>query len=98
MSTVPATTVDCGLPPPSPTNGHILPYTNTLNGAEVDYVCWNIHREENIYLSVQKSTLEQFAVRMVVGSLILRICASLVSRLLKGLGIRLDLCSIFSGQ
>ena len=28
-----------------------------------------------MYLSVQKSTLEQFAVRMVVGGLILRICA-----------------------
>ena len=48
MSTVPATTVDCGLPPPPPTIGHILPYTNTLNGAEVTYVCWNIHREENV--------------------------------------------------
>ena len=32
---VPATTVNCGQPPPPPTNGHILPYTNTLNGAEV---------------------------------------------------------------
>ena len=76
MSTVPATTVDCGLPPSPPTNGHILPYTNTLNGAEVTYVCWNIHREENVSQCTEiNCTLELFAGRMAVGSLILRICA-----------------------
>ena len=30
---------NCDRPPSPPTNGHILPYTNTLEGATVTYLC-----------------------------------------------------------
>ena len=37
---------NCGPPPPAQ-NGHIISYSSTLEGAEVTYVCWNVHHEEN---------------------------------------------------
>ena len=45
-----------GQPPSPPTNGHILPYTNTLEGTIVTYMCWNIHQEENISLCTEVNT------------------------------------------
>ena len=49
-------TANCGLPPPPPQNGHIIPYTNTLEGAIVTYVCWIVHQEENISLCTEINT------------------------------------------
>ena len=46
----------CGPPPSPPTNGHILPYLSTLEGAIVTYVCWNIHQQENISLCTEINT------------------------------------------
>ena len=34
-------TVNCNIPP-HPTNGFILPYTNTLEGANVTYICGGV--------------------------------------------------------
>ena len=31
-------------PPPDPASGQLLPYTSTLEGATVTYVCWNVHQ------------------------------------------------------
>ena len=39
-------TADCG-PPCPPTNGHTLPFTSTLQGATVTYVCCDIHSERH---------------------------------------------------
>ena len=36
-------TASCGSPS-LPTNGYIIPYTSTLEGATVMYTCWNIYR------------------------------------------------------
>jgi hypothetical protein len=36
---------NCSLPSAPPnSNGHITPYTSTLEGAEVTYTCWTIDR------------------------------------------------------
>ena len=43
---------DCGSPP-SPRNGHLLPHNSTLEGAEVTYVCWNVHQEHNTSLCTE---------------------------------------------
>jgi hypothetical protein len=48
-------TVNCGHPP-SPRNGHIIPYFSTLEGATVTYVCWNICQEENTILCTEINT------------------------------------------
>ena len=53
MSTGPV--ANCGHPL-SPTNGLILPYTNTLEGTIVTYICWNIHQEENLSLCTEVNT------------------------------------------
>ena len=52
VTLLPYLTADCG-PPPSPRNGHLLPYNSTLEGAEVTYVCWNVHQEENTSLCTE---------------------------------------------
>ena len=52
-----ATSVNCGQPLSPPTSGHILPYTNTLEGAIVTYMCWNIHKEENVSQCIEVSTM-----------------------------------------
>ena len=31
-------------PPSLPSDGQLLPYTSTLEGATVTYVCWNVHQ------------------------------------------------------
>ena len=45
-------TANCGPPPPA-RNGHIIPYSSTLEGAEVTYMCWNVQQEENISQCVE---------------------------------------------
>ena len=69
-SITPATSlINCGQPPSPPTNGHILPYTNTLEGAEVMYVCWNIHQEANVSLCAEANTTAVCNMSMASGSL-----------------------------
>ena len=51
-----AAVTNCGPPPSSPTNGHVLPYTNTLEGVTITYICWNIYQEENISLCTEVNT------------------------------------------
>ena len=46
----------CDPPPSPPTNGHIIPYTNTFEGAMVTYVCWSVHQMENISLCTEINT------------------------------------------
>ena len=48
---------NCGVPPPPPVNGHIIPYTNTLEGAVVIYVCWTVHQEENTTVCAEINTI-----------------------------------------
>ena len=55
-TTFTAAEVNCCQPPVPPTNGHILPYTNTLEGTIVIYVCWNIHQEENVSVCTEVNT------------------------------------------
>ena len=47
--------MNCG-PPSAPSHGHFLPYTSTLEGATVTYVCWTIYQEANISLSTEINT------------------------------------------
>ena len=47
---------NCGRPP-LPKNGHnIIPYTNTLEGAIVTYVCWEVHQEWNTSVCAEINT------------------------------------------
>ena len=54
LSIAPA--ANCNRPPSPPKNGHILPYTNTLEGARVIYLCWNIYHEDNESLCAEVNT------------------------------------------
>ena len=49
-------TVNCGQPPPPPTNGHIIPYFSILEGAVVTYACWNIYQDDNTSVCTEINT------------------------------------------
>ena len=46
-------TANCGPPSPHP-NGHIIPYTSTIEGVKVTYVCWTVDQTQ--YQPVCKQT------------------------------------------
>ena len=47
-------TVNCG-PPSLPSNGYIIPYADTFEGAEVTYLCWTAQQTQ-YQLAVFKQT------------------------------------------
>ena len=52
----PILAVDCHSPSPPP-NGYILPYTSTLEGAIVTYVCWSVQHGTGLCGEVNKTAV-----------------------------------------